>query len=69
MKYVNVEQRQRWEDNHRVTQPGNTQKYWLAKHVEIRQSKLEEKIEKYRNEGRRLNKKMRSYLRQKKSCM
>jgi len=65
MKYKNVNKRLIWEMSLRRNQPDSKTNYYLSESIRKLQDDMEKKIEQYRNEGRKLTKKMRSYVRSK----
>lgn len=68
MKYKNVEERAMWEMRFRANKPRSKQNYRMAHDVDRDQQVLEERIARYQSEGRRLNKRMRNYLRSKENA-
>lgn len=65
MKYFNVGKRALWEMKHRAHNPLGCQNYRMSQSISIDQENIELKIKKYQDEGRRLSKKMRNYIRSK----
>ena len=63
MKAYDLKRRAIWEMMHRAKNPDSIQNYKLASDIAQEQLIFEKRIEEYRESGRRLNKKMRNYLR------
>jgi isocitrate lyase len=65
MKYIDTIDRLMWEVKHRQRNPASTQNYYMSRDVKRRQEDMEARITQYQEQGRKLTKQMRSYLRSK----